>query len=711
MMDDPTSEMMPGQSSDPMEIIDEAVESGMAAEEAGTTDVPADKAELVKSWWDRTTETKDFTECVDQYERDRISIDGGVPEDVLDAAEVTVNHIYRNAIQGVAMTVPEMSTMEWKPREEVQAVAGFILPPQIKQILQQRRTGQLGLAAVLSVLFHRYAERCNLQEKIEAVVQDSFHFRMAAFKIWWAYSLTEDPISQARPADEQDLLAKARTEIEAYNAGDFRRDDARYAQLRETLSAIGKTEQDIKRGIMVEIVPLRNYRVDPAVSGPEYEDTKAWERHDVLMRKSKILQKWPDVKKDDLAGCYAWALDETGEAIRQDKIEDTNTIGDTQAPRSMQDSKSRKDDDDWHLVAEIYDYETNTRLVLIDGLDYPAVEEPIERGPTGMSPFCLLIQNRRSGHLAGFSDTELQAKIQNSMNKKRTAEEDSRRNAQPRWGYDKRAFTKPGDLKAAHDAPSGSFTGIEFQGRSEDFEKSIFNLAGNHDHNPLEFDTTKEIQEMRKMAMLPEQASGELGGAEFATEVQVAAAGANALARYRQNRITRFLKKVGDKIAQLILLNVPQDLAIQDAGPLAEFFYPAKQMDRQEIYRGLQVTTEAKMDRALDYSKRAEALARLIEAFRGSGIKFDEEMAGKVLAKFMDLDEAQDMIRADPNELVAKLVEAIQKDPQSLAPDAVMALAQVGQMAQQQVMQMQQEQQMQQMQQQQAQGQPAPGMG
>ena len=116
------------------------------------------------------------------------------------------------------------------------------------------------------------------------------------------------------------------------------------------------------------------------------------------------------------------------------------------------------------------------------------------------------------------------------------------------------------------------------------------------------------------------------------------------------------------------------------------------------------------MDRALDYSKRAEALARLIEAFRGSGIKFDEEMAGKVLAKFMDLDEAQDMIRADPNELVAKLVEAIQKDPQSLAPDAVMALAQVGQMAQQQVMQMQQ-QQMQEQQQQQAQGQPAPGMG
>jgi hypothetical protein len=60
--------------------------------------------------------------------------------------------------------------------------------------------------------------------------------------------------------------------------------------------------------------------------------------------------------------------------------------------------------------------------------------------------------------------------------------------------------------------------------------------------------------------------------------------------------------------------------------------------------------------------------------------------------------------------LVAKLVEAIQKDPQSLAPDAVIALAQVGQMAQQQVMQMQQ-QQMQEQQQQQAQGQPAPGMG
>lgn len=695
-------------SADPMAIIDAAVESGVAANEATTTEVPPDKAELVKHWWDRTTESKDFSECVKQYENDLVSIDGGTSDDIEDPAECTVNHIYRNAIQGVAMTVPEMASMEWKPREEVQPVPGFRLPPEIKKLLQDRRMYQLGLASVLSVLFHRYAERCNLQEKIEAVVQDSFHFRMAVFKVWWAYSLTEDPISEARPADEQDLLAKARVEIEAYNKGDFGKSDARYAQLRDALAAIGKTEADIKRGIMVEIVPLRNYRVDPAVSGPEYEDTKGWERHDVLMRKSKILQKWPDVKEEDLEGCYAWSLDETGAAIRAEKIEKTNTIGDTQSPRSMQDAKSRKDSDDWHLVAEIYDYETNTRLVLIDGLEYPAVEEPIERGPTGMSPFILLVQNRRSGHLAGFSDTELQAKIQNLMNKKRTSEEDSRRNAQPRWGFHKGAFPKPADLQKAIDAPSGSFTGIEFQGRGEDFEKSIFNLAGNHDHNPLEFDTTKEIQEMRKMAMLPEQASGELGGAEFATEVQVAAAGANALARYRQNRITRFLKKVGDKIAQLILLNVPQDLAIQDAGPLAQFFYPAEPMKRQEIYQGLQVTCEAKMDKALDYSKRAEALARLIEAFRGSGIRFDQEMAAKVLAKFMDLDEAQDMIRADPNEIVAKLVEAIQSDPQALAPDAVVALAQIGQMAQQQMAQMQAQQAQQQQQQQAAPGQPVP---
>lgn len=683
----PDLEAMDGQAPeiDPGAVVDAAVANGTAAVEHEQVVTPAEKAALVQYWWDRTAETAEFRTAVEQAARDLQDLNGGKPDEVKDDAEITVQHIYRNGVQTVALTVPEMASIRWKPRTEVNPLPGMPKPA----ALVQRRRQQQGMAEVMSVLWLRFSEMGNFQEKIEAYVQDSVHFPAAVLKVWFQRDLRGDYLGETRLPDEQDLIARARVLIEMYDRGEFDRHDARYAQMQQCLKAIGKTEADVKRGIVLELRPLECYRCDPAVTGPEYLDTAGWESDDVMMTRADILAKWEHISPDDLFDGQVYQLDETGRAVRDERMDRTKNTGTTQI-RDNDRSNLQPKDEDWMLCREIFDYENNTRLVLIEGLGYPAVEEPLERGPLGMSPFVVLVENRKPKSLYGYSDTQLQSKSQRQLNKTRSQEEDSRRRAQARWGYDPATVTNPEDLQKAVDADPGSLTPIRTNAKPGEFEKAFINLAGNNAHNGQDYRVAAEVltQEMRKMAMLPEQASGELGAANFSSEVQVAAAGANALARYRQARIKRALTRIADKIAQLILLNVPQELAVRLCGPMAAMFYPATPMERREIYDGLTITVEVQLDKQLDYAKRADAVAKLIDSLARAGVVFDKETAGKLLGKLMGVDEAEDLIQPDPNDLIGRLMMALQDDPSSLAPEAVQALAQMGAMAQQMAAQM-----------------------
>jgi hypothetical protein len=692
-----------GLSADPAAIVDQAVQDGVAAPTREKRVTPSDVSDLVKTWWDRTAATAEFSQAVDQAEMDLETLDGGTADELEDDAEITVQHVYRNAMQAVSMMVPATAGIEWKPRSEVKPLPGTPIPPEVIQ----RRRQQQGLASVVTTLVQRFGEMGNFQEKIEAFVQDSIHFPAAVLKVWFQRDIGSDPASASRLPDEQDLIQKTRVLVEQYDRGDFGKSEAQYAELRQCLAAIGRTEQEIRRGIVLELRPLSNYRCDPAVEGPEYIDNAAWESDDVLLTRDQWLANYPELCEDDLSMAMVYQVDAIGRAVRQEreaKVTNAHTINQDRPSAGFKPVGS-----DYLLGREIYDYHTNTRLLLLEGVDFPLVEEPLDRSPIGMSPFVILVENRRPRRLYGYSDTQMQAKTQRQLNRLRSQEEDSRRRAEPRWGVDASLSPNGDDLKKAMMADPGSITPIRTQCKPGEFEKSFINLAGNGQHNANDFQIAKGAltQELRKMASLPEAASGELGQAKFSSEVQAAANGANALAKYRQTRIIRALKRLFDKIAQLILLNVNQDLAVRLAGPMAAEYYPPQPMTRQEIYDGLTISVEVELDKQLDYARRADALAKLIDAFAKSGVQFDKEIAARLLGKFTGLgEESEDLVQSDPNDLIGRLMAAMQKDPQGLAPEAIMALAQMGTQAQQMAQQMAM-QQAQQAAQQQQQGAPA----
>jgi hypothetical protein len=339
---------------------------------------------------------------------------------------------------------------------------------------------------------------------------------------------------------------------------------------------------------------------------------------------------------------------------------------------------------DWLLVAEIYDFRTNTRLVLVEGLEFPAVEEPIQGG----SPFVALVLNRRARSFYGYSDTEMQAKLQDARNRMRGQEEAAREAAQPRWAYNPAVINDPKTIHAIQNAKPGEMVPVPIPA-GEDLSKNIMPLAGNHEFRQEQFDDSKLSQEQDKMAMMPEATMGVSGKAKFAAEIEAGTAGGAALARYRQVRINRSYKQLCDRAMRLILANCPMELAIKYAGPIAAEFYPQHPLDRNALYDGLTIEVEVALDKNLDSSEKTRLLVQFAEIMQKMGVRFDAEAAGKMLGQLLGLgDSAKALIVSDPNDLIGRLANAMQTGEIPLVPESLAALQHIFTAAQQQAAQM-----------------------
>lgn len=676
----PLDAALPGSAEESAGLIDLAVDSGVAAPERPVRDTTPETRGMVDHWWKATEETADFSAAIERMLKDELVLDGGTPEQVADPAACTVQHVYRNAIQTVALMVPGAAGVRWKARQYAEPVPGMAEPME----QQQARRRAMGMANVCTTLFNRFAEASDFDERAEAWIQDSVHFRAGIVKVWWQRELATDTISRDRLADQQDQLALLRTLIEQYDQGEFGPDDPPHRQMTQLMGSMNVSEMDVRRGLVIETVPLGQYRIDPAVTGPEHKRQARWERHDILMQRDEILGKWDHIGYDDLQRCHTFTVDEQGRWLKQDMQVRTERTGQAGDSRILDRTPGSLSGEDWLLVAEIYDYQTNTRLVLVEGLEFPAVEEPLMGG----SPFVVLVLNRRARSFYGYSDTELQAKIQTARNRMRGDEEDAREAARPRWAYNPAVINDPKVIKAIQNAGPGEMVPVPVPA-GEDLSKNIVPLAGNHEFRQEQFDDAKLSQEQDKMAMMPEAALGVSGKAKFAKEIEAGTAGGAALARYRQKRINRAHKALCDRAMQLILANCPLELAVRHAGPIAAEFYPPAPPDRNALYDGLAIEVEVALDQNLDASERTRLLVQLAEIMQKMGVRFDPEVASKMLGKLMGMgDESKALVVSDPNDLVARLAQAMQKGEIPLVPEAIMAVQQIAQAAQAQMAQM-----------------------
>lgn len=528
-------------------------------------------------------------------------------KDGKEKRRVRVPLIWRNLQQMMAMAIPEEHRVEYQPKPRKPAMLTMPNPTQVVPTLGRMANNPVPpvmqpqgpdhyvkeFAESLSIVVPELLAEVNHQEVLESYVRDAGSFPLAILKVTWRSDLMTDPLSsvQTRP-DQQDNEAKLRMLMDAFAAGEFTDNDARYVEMRELVEILG-TSTEVKRyfGYMVENRPMTAIRISPRCRSYDKIYNAPWISDDVAMTRGQFKARFPyQILEQDKAGnVVKWSgvhpldADMIPAAVTTslegqsdlDRAEPRNgrlsggnpsrggvaNMHNVNGAQNVPTSTSK--DEDLIIVRERWDMEAGHVKVMCDGLEYPVDVWVQSKPPSQWYPFVFCEMNPVHDDPYGIADTELQMELQERINYKRSLDQKAANLALPRGVFNTTA-TDGQQIVKLEEIDPGHLKGINI-GMGQKIGDAVEWLAV--PYNPLWFDTTKDEQDMRRMAALPEQATGVTGNADFAAEVQVAARGASINTKMRQNRVRRSIVRFYQVCGELAWLNLTPEQARDIGGP------------------------------------------------------------------------------------------------------------------------------------------------
>lgn len=480
---------------------------------------------------------------------------------------VRTPHIFIGQKQAIAQTVPEDHTATWKPQEKVRR------RDDQKEIIGSDADARW--ADTIRIGTTRYLREAALQDWLEAFVQDAKTFPAAILKMTFQRDWNIDGLNGTpQSGDEQDTIARIRVLSEEVARGNLTEDDPRRLELHQLAKTLGgKTELSLWRRFRISTVPINAFRAPDKCRDPLTVYEQPWLADDQDMTPEEIRTKFKFYQKpaDEGGAAGEW----TG--VHPEDLE-TATKGDGGAARSgagtrdMQRRSTRRGaargDQQVKatlIVREVWHRLTNTVYTLIEGISYPVAKWVPERQHDEWYPYIVFVPNRLNNDFYGISDVELQADIQHRRNRKATDEEKARWLGLPRDFFDSSVGDANAVANAMRAAKPGEATGLPLGGKP--ITEMIQRLA--YDHKADAFDTSRDEQDMRLAARMPEQAQGVTGRAKFAKEVEVAAQGNAVATAYDQNLYKRFLVRVYHRAAQMLIFELDADDWREVAGEYA----------------------------------------------------------------------------------------------------------------------------------------------
>jgi hypothetical protein len=466
---------------------------------------------------------------------------------------------YLNLRQNVAQTVPSDHKPRWSAAESLDDQDPTGEPQEPDPVL--RRFGD-----TVGVVTRRYLERCNIQEVMEGWVADAHAFPLGIVKAWFQRSWDKDPIGESASGDERDNMSRARVIAEDIERGEVRQGDPAWIELERILFAMqGSAELKLRREIVVQRLDLNQFKISPEVKSFDRVYRAAWMAHIELatvdelrarypFQRAEGADTWTGIHPEDLDALAGVGEDDQGGGRRRGSKKRASATGSENGTgRGQAGSK--------HLrLIEVWDRRDNTVTVLVEGLDYPVHQWVPQRTPSQWFPFYLINLNAVPGSPYGISDVELVADIQARRNRKRSDEEKARWNSLSRYIFD--ANTTDGKVvQNIGDIEPGELVGLPLGGKGLE----VKDLA--QPYRPEAFATYQDDQDARAANSLSEQSLGVTGNAKFATEVETANAGTAIASSYRKQRVTQALERFYHGMAQILIQELSEDEAAQEAGP------------------------------------------------------------------------------------------------------------------------------------------------
>ena len=502
-----------------------------------------------------------------------------------DARRVQVNYAYKNILTGVAMLVPADHDFAWEPIPEVGRAADDTDPTMTR------------FAETLKAETALHVKEIHFQDIIEGYGQDCLCYRMGCLKAVYDHSFIGSfmcGVPESR--DKQDNIQRLRVLVEDYARRVFNDKDERYqrmVELKESLKVEGELET--WAGLRVENIPLDCIRVSPLVRDLDRIHLSPWISHDTLKSTEELRAQFPYIAK----------ADGTWEGIHPDDMErmssgkgDNKIYGDTfwttqtiaGAGTSANASPEAEVQVRRHVVREVWNRQDGIVMVLVESLEYPAATWRPERLTSNWYPFHFFRFNRVQGTPYGFPEVEMVKDIQGRMNRKQSDLEKARWLSIPRHVYDTQGNDEAEMIKLK-DIDPGTMKGVNFQGK--DPNDAIKTLA--FELKIEAFDITKDEQDMRQMASLPEQVQGVTGRATFATEVNAATQGMAIVSNARMAKFQTHLEDIYHSFAELLVQWLSPEQVKQDCGANAIFPQIYSDSEGKRLYTEIQKQVDAEM--------------------------------------------------------------------------------------------------------------------
>lgn len=647
----------------------------------------------VRQWWTRTGDTEDSDRLRRQLKRDTGTVYGAdlgetqdnEEEQTEDRAKVVNRHIYRNAVQSMALVMPSNPEVKIEPAPKMPAFdLGTGLPKPDSDGIDPM---DVAFAAGLDLAQKHLCRESDAWKNLRGFVQDAHHYEIVWLHVTWQRNYRTDSMNAGRLPDSQDQIARLETLTELYDLDEFDEQDPQYAEMSDLMKAIAaETELPVWEGPLIKSHPAHMVRRDPKIKRIEDWKNSEWISVDYLMSRIDVLKRWRKVDPDDLARAATYGPDGKRQGI--DVRNDENVIA--QRPvgtmlalgaGSSGDRQRAVSDWDTLLVRIVESKQTQTVYVLVEGLEYYADKYQPEDRPADwyeIEPFLL---NRPPGNdrMEGLSDTELQAKEQDRLNRIDTDEDEDCRAARPKGLFDKDAIPDWDGLGISS-LKAHEYKGVSFS--DGDLSKSVVPIPGQQLHPEVHaMRRQTAMSNLRSMSGIPEQMTGAPGNPKFAEQIKVSDKGASVLMAFRTGLVNEILESAWRRLCHCIVVNADVEFMVMLVGENIRPIWSALPKDRLSIFRRLAITiTASKTDEmaSKDIISGLELLNTIDSAPPVPNSCIDKEKLLKTVARALKLPiDTDQLIKPNANDLAMRLGAQMAKDPSSIDPAVLQQLMQV----------------------------------
>jgi hypothetical protein len=646
----PTTAPVPGVEIEP--DVEAAVDAHMAqAEQDIAPEATEREVNLVRAWWDRTSPGANDQRLKRALDRDRKVLYGdGSRKDTEGDNAITHPRTLNNRDVLVSLCVPEDHAVGFETAPDVVGSTGDQEPGG-----EQREDEDDRFAQTVTRAVRVHFGEARAQSRLEHYVRLAAETELAWIKVTSHSGLQDSALSDHDPFDDDDGIRGFQVLLADYVAGEFTKDDAPYAELMDLgRKYLKQSKLEIQTGLSVDVLDQTKVRTSSEVKSIDDVETCEWICHDIDMTRRKVLSEFPSVHRDDLPATAV---------VRHAVGEDIS------------------DDLDVFEVREVHVYGERRILYMIDGLEYFADVRDEDNGLVPTERFyCFfpLVLNPRTDRLSGISQTAIQGPTEELINLVEDQKEDARQAAMDRYLCDSDVIDQTIADRVGGAAPN-SMTGVPLGGRT--WEDAVFALKGASGQINHNLYSTYDLERKQDAdAKIPSQLRGETGISHHAAEVMTANRGVDMLTATVQRRVRRAMEAIYGFGAELLLATVGSEYLSQVIR--GDVFWPADYDERAGRYRRLICRVTLGEEAMLDRETRRRDAKELIEGLIAIGSPVDRIKAGQYLGRaYGREDEVDDLMTPDATSYVQQLIADPQQALQSLDPQLLLPLAQLGEAA------------------------------